>query len=213
MKFFYSLIFLFILSCGAGKKIYVCGDHPCVDKKEFNEYFAKNLKIEIISKKKNKKKSNDLVTLNTISSKKKMTSSKISTQEEKLKKKEKKNKLKEQKIKLLEERKIKKAEKKIREKKEKQLNKTLNYNEKKKNITINEKNSNSEIVKNHTEKKKNGIIKKRKIAVNKNIETSLSKAKNAKSICEGIKDCDIDMITELLIKKGKDKPFPNFTSN
>ena len=33
------------------------------------------------------------------------------------------------------------------------------------------------------------------------------------SICDKIKDCDIDKITELLIKKGKDKPFPNISSN
>jgi hypothetical protein len=40
------------------KKEYVCGERPCVDKKEFDAYFAENLSIEIVnqSNKKNKKK-------------------------------------------------------------------------------------------------------------------------------------------------------------
>ena len=50
MKFIYPFIFLVVLSCGALKKEYVCGDHPCIDKKEFNEYFSKNLIVEIKSK-------------------------------------------------------------------------------------------------------------------------------------------------------------------
>ena len=72
MKFFYILIFLILLSCNTTKKEYVCGDHLCVDKKEFNEYFSENLIIEIsVRDKKKKKKSIDLVKLNTDSSVKK----------------------------------------------------------------------------------------------------------------------------------------------
>ena len=39
------------------------------------------------------------------------------------------------------------------------------------------------------------------------------KSRNIKSICNQINDCDIDKIAERLIKKGKDKPFPNISSN
>ena len=49
--------------------------------------------------------------------------------------------------------------------------------------------------------------------INKEIITETFVTKNTKSICSGIKDCDIDKIAEILIKKGKDKPFPNIASN
>ena len=38
------------------------------------------------------------------------------------------------------------------------------------------------------------------------------KSKNQTNICNGIKNCDIDKIAELLIKKGKNKDFPDITS-
>jgi hypothetical protein len=68
MKFVYLFFFLIFLSCNTIKKEYVCGDHPCIDKKEFKEYFSKNLTIEIKSQDKKKIKSVNLVELNTISS-------------------------------------------------------------------------------------------------------------------------------------------------
>ena len=44
----------------------MCGDHKCIDKKEYNDYFAKNLSIEVdLKNKKNKDRSIDLVKLNT----------------------------------------------------------------------------------------------------------------------------------------------------
>ena len=56
MKCIYTIFFLILLSCGTVKKEYVCGDHPCIDRKEFNEYFSKNLTIEIKSKDNKKKR-------------------------------------------------------------------------------------------------------------------------------------------------------------
>ena len=67
MKLLFPFFFLLVLSCNTVKKEYVCGDHLCVDKKEFNEYFSKNLTIEIQSQKKEIKKI-DLAKLNTASS-------------------------------------------------------------------------------------------------------------------------------------------------
>ena len=39
-----------------------------------------------------------------------------------------------------------------------------------------------------------------------------SKSTKQLSVCEKIENCDIDKITELLIKKGKEKDFPDITS-
>ena len=59
MRFFLFIIFLFLLSCSNKiTQVYICGDHPCVNKKEMKEYFDNNISIEvftIIPDKKNKK--------------------------------------------------------------------------------------------------------------------------------------------------------------
>jgi len=60
MRFFLFIIFLFLFSCSNKvTQVYICGDHPCVNKKEMKEYFDNNISIEvftIISDKENKKK-------------------------------------------------------------------------------------------------------------------------------------------------------------
>ena len=71
MKPIYLIFLLLILTCNTVKKEYVCGDHPCRDKKEFKEFFSKNFIVEIKSEDKNKNKKNDLVKLNTETSAKK----------------------------------------------------------------------------------------------------------------------------------------------
>ena len=91
MKFIYAFIFVLLLSCNTVKKEYVCGDHPCIDKKEFNEYFSKNLTIEIKAQTNNKNKNEDLVKLNIDS--------------EVIKKKDNKNYKKKEKIRLKNEKK------------------------------------------------------------------------------------------------------------
>ena len=66
------LIFFFILaSCSSinnnkVKKVYICGDHECANKKEINDYFKNNISIEIytLSKSSKKDKDFDLVELN-----------------------------------------------------------------------------------------------------------------------------------------------------
>ena len=64
MKIFYLFLFLFLLSCNTSKKEYVCGNRPCVDKKEFNEYFSKNLSVEISTEENKKDQVIDLAKLN-----------------------------------------------------------------------------------------------------------------------------------------------------
>jgi len=64
---------------------------------------------------------------------------------------------------------------------------------------------------------KNKIDLKREIkknnVPNNEVASNSIKTENTTSICNEIKDCDIDKIAELLIKKGRKKDFPNITSN
>jgi hypothetical protein len=206
MKLINLLFFLILLSCN-GNKNYVCGDRVCIDKKEYNEYFADNLSIEIIADQKKKNKTVDLVKLNSSSSSSEKVDVKSSIKREKLRKKIEKEKLKKEKIRLNEERKIRKIEKKIKKKEEKEITKTLKSDKNEKLITTN-----------NVVKKKKQIKKTvNKSSFNKNNRTAVMsnkiKSPEKKNICDDVKDCDIDKITELLIKKGKGKPFPKITSN
>ena len=202
MKFIYVFIFLLVLSCNTVKKEYVCVDHPCIDKKEFNEYFSKNLSIEIKTKQNKKNKTANLVKLNTDTSLVKKKVNRNSKKDEKIRIKNEKEQLKIEKIRLLEER-------KIRENKEK--NKTAKLKENNIKSIKNEIKNNRERVDKIVE-----IIpeeKKPKKNTKKVSSINAVNSKNVKSICDEIKDCDIDKIAELLIKKGKDKPYPNIASN
>lgn len=193
MRLLSLFFFLILLSCG-GKKNYVCGDRLCLDKKEYNEYFAANLSIEVISEKKKRKKTVNLVKLNS-STNLDNDEVKSSKKQEKLRIKLEKEKIKTEKIRLKEERKAKKAEEKIKKKEEKKFANTSKPSEEKKetlgrDITIKQNKNNIPVIRN-----------------NKN------KASNRKNICDEVKDCDIDKIAEMLIKKGKNKPFPKISSN
>ena len=46
-KFFYLFLLLIIISCSNSKKVYWCGDHPCINKKEKEAYFKKTMIVEI----------------------------------------------------------------------------------------------------------------------------------------------------------------------
>ena len=198
MKICYSIFFLLLLSCGAGKKEYVCGNHPCIDKKEFNEFFSNNLTVEVKSQKNNKKKNVDLVKLN-IGTNDKKNDNINSKKEKKIQAKNEKKKLKAEKIRLLQERKNKKLKKKNKAKEDAKIAKFS------KSKVINKK-----VSKNKSLPIKNDLLignAKEKNSITKN------KIKNAKNICVGVKDCDIEKITEILLKKGRDKSFPDITSN
>jgi len=208
MKIIYPLFFLILLSCNTTKKEYVCGDHPCIDKKEFNEYFSKNLTIEIKSQDNKKNKSVDLIKLNTDSSSVEKKDNKNSTKEEKIRKKNEKEKLKAEKIRLLEERKIRKKE----EKNKAELAQIAKLKEKNQKPTKNEIINNGEQVNKIVDK----IYEDKKPleqVTEKTVSIDSVKTENVKSICDEIKDCDIDKIAELLIKKGREKNFPDITLN
>ena len=210
MKYFCFLCLLFFASCTLTKNTYICGDHACVDKKEFNEYFAENLVIEIKSKKIKKDTSIDLVKLNNT----RLTNdTKINIKEaqyNKLSKKEKKLQLKAKKAQLKAEKKIKKNEKKKRSKNEKALLKLTN----KKNKINKVNNNNSPIIDTFSKesKKKQEVLIGKKMPKDDEILQNTRSKKKA-NLCDEMPDCDIDKIAELLIKKGKQKEFPDITSN
>ena len=46
-KFFFLIVFFFVLSCSTNKGVYWCGDHPCINKKEKEAYFEKTMIVEV----------------------------------------------------------------------------------------------------------------------------------------------------------------------
>jgi len=202
MKLIYSIFFLLILSCSTVKKEYVCGDHPCINKKEFNEYFSDNLIVEIKSQKNTKNKKVDLVKLNEKFFEKKINNDKNSKKNKLIKEKERRKNLKAEKKILLKKKKAEEVKKK---------NKQINGI--KKNKILKPEISNNREVKKVINK--SAVVNRDKLIKNskKNESFQLSKDNNPRNICDDIKDCDITKIAEMLIKKGKDKPFPNITSN
>ena len=75
MKIFFLFLFIFLFSCsspiGGKKRVYICGDHTCVNSKEVKEYFNNNISIEVytITSKKDERKNFDLVELNLLKEK------------------------------------------------------------------------------------------------------------------------------------------------
>ena len=75
MKFLLLFLFLFLFSCsipiGGEKRVYICGDHTCANKKEVKEYFDNNISIEVytITSDKDVKENFDLVELNLLKEK------------------------------------------------------------------------------------------------------------------------------------------------
>jgi hypothetical protein len=68
---FFLIFFFFIVGCNSlssskTTKIYICGDHECINKKEINDYFKNNISIEVysITSPSRKDKDYDLVELN-----------------------------------------------------------------------------------------------------------------------------------------------------
>ena len=63
-------MFILITSCSMNKKTFMCGNHVCENKKEFKEFFEKNMSVEVkpkvkfLKKKFNKKKEINLVSIN-----------------------------------------------------------------------------------------------------------------------------------------------------
>ena len=242
MNFIYLIFFFLILSCSTVKKEYVCGDHPCANKKEFNEYFSKNLTAEIKWRNNKKDKNIDLVRLNTESLSEKKKANLNTKKNNKIRVKKEKKKLKEEKIKSLQEHKIKKIEEKnlakeekkqlkaekIRLKKELRIKKQKDKNKKKEDIKLtklsktknktkeivnSQSNNSKKILKNIPDNTPAKVKNNPAIVTKKSISLNSIENKQIKTICDELKDCDIEKITELLIEKGRNKPFPNISAN
>lgn len=202
MKFFYFLGLLFIVSCSYSKKTFICGDRACLNKTEANNYFKKNLSIEVEIKKSNTINSYDLVYLNTNTQPK----SKIKNNNSIIKilnKNDKKNAIKNLKKKI-------KIEKEIEKKKIKNEKKLAKLIEKKRNKLMKQKNKTLINQKETNTNKFNIVDKVVKFKNTKKI-TQAKKTINIKSACPIIDNCDIDKITKNLLIEGKSKDYPNLS--
>ena len=212
MKYYFFCIFLIFVSCTTVTKTYVCGDHICLDKKEFNEYFAENLTIEVKILKK-KKKSINLVQLNSLNATAPLKITDASRLNAIKKKKKNKADLKTQRSILKQKRKNQKIEEKNNIKNKKYLAKLKQKNDKE-NIaqkTIIDKKLNSSKVKTKNILKSGSGIDKTKVS-DKILTFKSVKTKPQENLCKEINDCDIDKIAELLLKKGSKKKYPDITS-
>jgi len=96
--YFYFIFFIIISGCMGNNKTYWCGDHPCINNKEREAYFKKNLIVEV--KELNKKDKDAMSEIEKITQQARIKEKKRIKNEKKLKKEakyEEKKKLKEQK--------------------------------------------------------------------------------------------------------------------
>ena len=63
-QIFIILLFFCFNSCGKPKTVLICGDHICINKSEAEQYFEKNLSIEVKIIDNAKKQNFNLVELN-----------------------------------------------------------------------------------------------------------------------------------------------------
>ena len=177
------ILFVIITSCTPSKRVFICGDHECINKEEAKLFFEQNLSIEVkITKKQNEDYFN-LVKLNTESSNQKQN---IKIVKHKANKKIKKLNKKE----IIEK---KREIKKIKKQLKKENKKIVKKSPSKENIDHSISDKSKKVLK----KSKNTIIKK--------------KITGEENICNILEKCDIEEISKYLIKKGKDKDYPNIS--
>ena len=145
-KIIYIFIFLIIVSCSNTKTVYWCGDHPCINKKEREAYFKKNMIVEVKNLKKNLYKKNSdidkIINQAKINEKKRIKNEKLLAKQAKL---EEKRRIKEEK-KILKQAKL---EKKRKVKDDKKLSKQ---------IIVDENNMKKNKIKEISNKKNNQIL-------------------------------------------------------
>ena len=93
MKILFLLSLFFLLTAFGSKKVYWCGDHPCINKKEREAYFKKTMTVEVreVSKKMDKKKKTEIEKLMQkakIDEKERIKNEKILSKQNKIKNKE-----------------------------------------------------------------------------------------------------------------------------
>lgn len=185
-KILLVLSILLLHNCSKPKTVLICGDHICVNKDEAEQYFEKNLSIEVKILDIKKKDNVDLVQLN-------LENSSNNRRQVSVKKKSKTNK----EVKTLSNEEIKEIKINLKKKKK-------NKKEIAKVIVINKSESNKALL-----KKEKKFVKKDKINTN---EGSKVKSNEIVDICSIIEKCDIDEISKYLIGQGKKKDFPDITT-
>ncbi len=192
----YVLIFIIIISCTSEKKVYWCGDHPCINDKERKAYFEKNMSVEV--KKLNKNDKKKMTDMEKIIEQAKIDEKNRIKDEKNLAKKEKlaqKNKLEEEK----ELTKQLKLEEKQRKKEEKALAKQLKLEERKK------------------KKEKKALTKKLNIIEKKSSDNDINRVeinkpvKKVKKIEKG-ETSDFYRIVERIVNENKSKSYPDINN-
>ena len=181
MKIFYSIVLLLLISCNKPKTVLICGDHICINKTEAEQYFEKNLSIEVKIIDNKKKKELDLIELN-------LKNNKEGKREVKIISKNTTNNS----LKVLTNDEIGKIKENLKKnKREKKITKKMIEENKK--IGIRE---NKSIVLENTN--------------HKNIRFQ-KKHSDVTDICTIIEKCSIDEISKYLRQQGKKKNFPDIT--
>ena len=181
----------------------MCGDRECVDRKEADEYFSRTLVSEIKILNNKEKKESDLIELNIIkdnennkgiiknTSNKRLIKDKLAQQ-----KKLERMRIKKQRKIAIEKAKENKRLAKLKIKEEKKLKKDK-LKEKKKLVKLN---------------KKKDLKKFNKKIENNNINILSNTKSGANTICKIISDCDIDKITDDIMKIGQAKSYPKINT-
>ena len=183
MKVFFSLFLIILLSnCSKPKTVLICGDHICVNKNEAEQFFEKNLSLEVKIIDKKIKKEVNLIELNLkkddSGARQVSVSSKTKTSEN---------------LKTLSKTEIKDLKRKL---------KKINKEKDEKQIV---KNDTSVDLKNYNNDKKKEITK---IKIKQN---NVIKKRDMVDVCTLLEKCSIEEISKYLIKQGRKKDFPDLT--
>ena len=187
MRIFIFFLFLTLINCsstGIEKRVYICGDHPCSNKKEVKDYFDNNISIEVytISSDKMNKENFDLVELNLL--------------KDKLKSKEK--------ITVL------KKEKDIYNKVNNYIYNNINTHFE---IILNDVTASLYDIYSGRSDIKCILEKNNKLSNEVKIKEIPKKKKASQftfvRICKNLEECDIDKISKIIMDIGKEKDYPN----
>ncbi len=187
MRLLFILTTVLLTNCSKPKTVLICGDHVCVNQAEANQYFEENLSIEVKIIDNKIKKKIDLVELNLKD--KNEDNRKIGVTTIQKTKKE---------IKILSKDEIIKIKKNIENKQiQQKIARKIPKKQKK-----NKKLEKEKIEK--SSKFKDVDVKKKAKYVNKN-------SKDLVDVCTVLEKCNIEEISKYLIKKGKNKDYPNIS--
>ena len=187
------LVLIFTHGCSKPKTVLICGDHVYINKAEAQQFFEDNLSLEVQIIDKKISDEPDLVEINLKSNSN--NNRKISVASIKKTK---------NKIKILSNKEIEKKKVELKKRKEKKEN-DVKYIKKEKKVKLLKKQDQVKLLKKKENKISNLELTRLKKPVNKT-------KKEIVDICTIIKKCSIEEISKYLLKKGKEKRFPDITA-